>query len=694
MGHDHDHAAHRPAGAPSPHVHPPAAVHRHVVHPEHPPEGPHDRHRAHRPETFRTRFLITTLLTVPLLALTPEVLRLVGLPPLPVPGAEFLVAALATVIYLVGGLVFVQGAWDELRAGRPGMMTLVGLAVTVAYFYSLAVTLGLPGHPFYWELATLIDVMLLGHWLELVAVQQAGQALERLVELLPPVAHRLVDERIEDVPVGALQPGDHILIRPGEQVPADGVVVVGESAVNEAFLTGESRPVPKRPGDEVVAGSVNTEGVLTVRVTRVGTETALFQIVRLVRAAQAARSRYQALADRAAFVLTLVALGGGLLTFLTWVFVGADVTFAVTRSVTVMVIACPHALGLAIPLVVVEATGLAARNGLLIRNREAFERGYAITRIALDKTGTLTEGRFVLRDLTAVAVTPEQALAVAAALERHSEHPLARAIVAAAEERGLALPAVAEVHVRPGRGVKGLVEGVRYRVGRPEWLAEAGLTFPPDLVAALTRAEERGDSPIVLWSDRPLAVFALADQIRPSARVAVRALQEMGIVVVMVTGDAEAVARTVAQELGIAEYYARVLPPDKAALVERWRAAGERVAFVGDGINDAPALVAADLGVAIGAGTNIAIESADVVLVENDPLDVVRLLRLARLGYQKMVQNLFWATAYNAVALPLAAGVAARWGILLPPAIGALLMSLSTIIVALNALLLRRARLL
>jgi len=320
------------------------------------------------------------------------------------------------------------------------------------YFYSLAVTLGLPGHPFYWELATLIDVMLLGHWLELVAVQQAGQALERLVELLPPVAHRLVDERIEDVPVGALQPGDHILIRPGEQVPADGVVVVGESAVNEAFLTGESRPVPKRPGDEVVAGSVNTEGVLTVRVTRVGTETALFQIVRLVRAAQAARSRYQALADRAAFVLTLVALGGGLLTFLTWVFVGADVTFAVTRSVTVMVIACPHALGLAIPLVVVEATGLAARNGLLIRNREAFERGYAITRIALDKTGTLTEGRFVLRDLTAVAVTPEQALAVAAALERHSEHPLARAIVAAAEERGLALPAVAEVHVRPGRG--------------------------------------------------------------------------------------------------------------------------------------------------------------------------------------------------------------------------------------------------
>ncbi len=693
MGHDHDHAAHRPAGAPSPHVHPPAAVHRHVVHPEHPPEGPHDRHRAHRPETFRTRFLITTLLTVPLLALTPEVPRLVGLPPLPVPGAEFLVAALATVIYLVGGLVFVQGAWDELRAGRPGMMTLIGLAVTVAYFYSLAVTLGLPGHPFYWELATLIDVMLLGHWLELVAVQQAGQALERLVELLPPVAHRLVDERIEDVPVGALQPGDHILIRPGEQVPADGVVVVGESAVNEAFLTGESRPVPKRPGDEVVAGSVNTEGVLTVRVTRVGTETTLFQIVRLVRAAQAARSRYQALADRAAFVLTLVALGGGLLTFLVWVLVGADATFAITRSVTVMVIACPHALGLAIPLVVVEATGLAARNGLLIRNREAFERGYAITRIALDKTGTLTEGRFVLRDLTAVAITPEQALAVAAALERHSEHPLARAIVAAAEERGLALPAVAEVHAQPGRGVEGLVEGVRYRVGRPEWLAEAGLTFPPDLVAALTRAEERGDSPIVLWSDRPLAVFALADQIRPSARVAVRALQEMGIAVVMVTGDAEAVARTVARELGIAEYYARVLPPDKAALVERWRAAGERVAFVGDGINDAPALVAADLGVAIGAGTNIAIESADVVLVENDPLDVVRLLRLARVSYQKMVQNLLWATAYNAVALPLAAGVAARWGLLLPPAIGALLMSLSTIIVALNALLLRRARL-
>ena len=600
---------------------------------------------------------------------------------------------LGTILYFYGGLVFLKGALGELRERAPGMMTLIALAITVAYGYSLAVSLGLPGMPFYWELATLIDVMLLGHWLEMASVQAASRALEELAKLMPATAHRITGDRIEDVPVTALKEGDLILVRPGEQVPADGVVEEGASSVNEAFLTGESRPVPKGVGDEVLAGAVNGEGSLKVRVTRTGEATTLSQVMRLVQEAQASRSRFQALADRAAGWLFYIAVALGMLTFLVWLALGRDFNFALSLAVTVLVIACPHALGLAIPLVTVNATALAAKNGILVRNREAFERGREIRFVALDKTGTLTEGRFAVRAVYAHETSEEEALSLAAALEALSEHPLAQAIVEAAEGKGLPRPEVRDFQAVPGKGVEGTLGGKRYRVGRPEWAEELGLKVSEPLKRGLKEAEARGESVVALMDEaRVLALLALADRIRPSAKEAIRRLKAMGITPVMITGDAEAVARTVAQELGIERYHARVLPEDKARRVRELKREGP-TAFVGDGINDAPALLEADLGIAIGAGTNVAIEAADLVLVESDPLDVVRALTLARATHAKMVQNLFWATGYNAIALPLAAGVAYPWGIVLSPAVGALLMSLSTVAVAVNAMLLRRAAL-
>jgi P-type Cu2+ transporter len=573
-------------------------------------------------------------------------------------------------------------------------MTLIALAITVAFVYSLAVTLGLQGMSFYWELATLIDVMLLGHWLEMLSIQGASRALEHLASLVPLIAHRMTASMMtEDVLVTALREGDTILVRPGEQIPADGIVVEGTSSVNEAFLTGESRPVSKDEGDEVVAGSVNTEGALQVKVTRTGEQTTLSQMMRLVQEAQASRSRFQALADLAAFWLTLIAVGTGAATFLAWLAAGRNLTFVVERTVTVLVIACPHALGLAIPLVIVNAAALAASNGILVRNREAFERARALKVVAFDKTGTLTEGRFVVRGIYPDGLSEEDALGVSAALESSSEHPLGRAIIEAARQRPVPITAVRDFTVAGGKGVVGVVEGTPYRAGRPEWATELGLRMSEPVQRGLDEAASRGESVIVLMdATRVLAVFALADRVRDTAREAVRRLQQMGIQTVMVTGDAEAVARAVGEDLGIHDYHARVLPQDKSRIVRELKRLGP-VAFVGDGINDAPALLEADLGIAIGAGTNVAIESADLVLVENDPLDVVRALRLARATYGKMVQNLFWATGYNAVALPLAAGAAYAWGVVLSPAVGALLMSLSTVIVSVNAMLLRRMHL-
>jgi P-type Cu2+ transporter len=654
--------------------------------------GHHDKHAGHSPDMFKRRFFICLVLTLPILYFSPMFQEWFRYQAIEFPGVNWITPILATVIYFYGGWAFLRGAWYELRS-KIGMMTLIALAITVAFIYSLAVTLGLPGDSFYWELATLVDVMLLGHWIEMASVQGASRALEHLADLVPTVAHRLVNGRVEDVSVSTLTESDRILIRPGEQIPIDGEIIEGASSVNEAFLTGESRPVAKQINDEVVAGAVNGEGALTVRVTRTGDKTTLSQIMRLVEEAQTSRGRYQVLADQLAYWLTLIAIGVGTLTFVIWLAANSGLTFAINRAVTVLVITCPHALGLAIPLVLVNATGMSAKNGILVRNREAFERARDIKAIAFDKTGTLTEGRFGVQQIYADGIDELDALSIAASLESLSEHPLGQAIVQEADRRTVRLSKTVDFKAIPGRGVEGMISDRRYRVGRPEWAEELNLTFPPTLRKGLYEIESRGESAIVLLDDQQvLAIVGLADQIREQARDAIQRLHEMNIQTVMITGDAEAVAETVAAELGIDRYYARVLPQDKATLVRRLKAE-KPTAFVGDGINDAPALFEADLGIAIGAGTNVAIESADLVLVKNDLLDATYALQLAKATYNKMIQNLFWATGYNVVGIPLAAGIAYPLGILLSPAVGALLMSISTVVVSINAMLLRRVRL-
>jgi Cu2+-exporting ATPase len=627
---------------------------------------------------FRDRLWVSLALTVPILYFSTQIQEWFGYQAFTFAGDAWLSPILATVLFFYAGIVFLRGGYRELRDRVPGMMVLISLAISVAYGYSVAVSLGLDGKPFYWELATLLDVMLLGHWIEMRSVQSASRALEHLASMLPAVAHRLEEGgRIEDVSVDELSEGDAILIRPGEQVPADGEIAEGASSMNEA-----------------VAGAVNGEGALTVAVTRTGDATTLNQIMRLVEDAQASRGRFQALADRAALWLTIIAIGVAAPTLIVWLWVGeGDITFAVARAVTVLVIACPHALGLAIPLVNMNATALSARNGILVRNREAFERGSGIRFVAFDKTGTLTEGRFVVSSIHADGRSENEVLAAAASLERSSEHPLAAAIGDRARERDLELGETSEVNAVPGYGLAGRVNGSRLLVGRPEWAGELDREMPRSLHTALDDADRRGESAVVVMDDRRVVgVISLADKVRETAGETVVGLGEMGVTPVMITGDADAVAATVAGELGIDRYYARVLPAGKARIIRELKAEGP-TAFVGDGINDAPALLEADLGVAIGAGTNVAIESADLVLVDNDPADIRRALSLARVTRRKMLQNLAWATGYNAIALPLAAGVAASAGILLNPAIGALLMSLSTVIVAVNAMLLRRVQL-
>ncbi|HET8984701.1 MAG TPA: copper-translocating P-type ATPase [Trueperaceae bacterium] len=642
---------------------------------------------------FRDRFWFSLVLTVPILYFSEQIQTWFGYQAIAFPAAQWVNPILGTVLFLYGGLVFLRGARHELAARTPGMMTLISLGITVAYVYSMAVVLGAPGMPFFWELATLIAIMLLGHWLEMESVQGASRALQHLASLVPNTAHLVVEGRIDEVPVGSLVIGDHVLVRPGEQLAADGVVTEGSSSVNEAFLTGESRPVPKSTGSEVVAGSVNGEGALTVEVSRTGGDTTLSQVQRLVEEAQSSRSRFQNLADRAAGWLFYVAVGVAAVTFLVWLVAGDDLQEAITRTVTVLVIACPHALGLAIPLVTVNATALSARNGILVRNREAFERARDIKVVAFDKTGTLTEGRF---SVTGVHVDPagsiatDEALRVMAALETRSEHPLGAAIVEEADRRGVSAAEVADFEVVAGQGVRGIVDGQRFTVGRPELAQERGLVLPAVLAGARAQGEARGESVIALMDDEHvLALAALADRVRTSAKDTVRALKAAGVQSVMITGDAEAVARTVAAELGIERYHARVLPRDKAAAVAQLKRDGP-TAFVGDGINDAPALLEADLGIAIGAGTDVAIESADLVLIENDPLDVLAALKLSKATYAKMIQNLWWAAGYNVVALPLAAGALAWAGIVVSPAVGAILMTVSTVVVAINATLLRR----
>jgi P-type Cu2+ transporter len=655
--------------------------------------GGHSEHSGHGHAAmvadFRRRFWISLALTVPLLALAEMIQHWLGIHGrLAFPGDRYVEFALATVIYFYGGWPFLTGLVGELRARRPGMMTLVALAITVAFVYSSLVVFGLPGSVFFWETATLVDLMLLGHWIEMRSVMGASAALEKLVALLPAEAHRLDDHgSITDVPVADLQPGDRVLIRPGERVPVDGRIVDGRTTMNEAMLTGESRPVERGENDQVIGGAVNGESAVTVVVERTGKETYLSQVITLVRAAQATRSRTQDLANRAALWLTLIAIGGGAVTLVVWLLLGRPFDFALERMVTVMVIACPHALGLAIPLVVAVSTTRSARQGLLIRNRTAFERARALDAIVFDKTGTLTEGRFGVAEIVPLGGHDvSEVLRLAAAIESRSEHPIAAGVVRAAEERNISFPAPRDFRAIPGRGAEGMIDGARVQVVSPRYVADAGTAVDDSQVARL--AADGYTVVYVLRDGQAVGAIALADVVREESRAAVAQLRRDGLRVMMLTGDADPVARRVAAELGLDEYFAEVLPDQKAAKIRELRARGLRVAMVGDGVNDAPALVEADVGIAIGAGTDVAVESADIVLVRSDPRDVAAIVRLAKATYGKMVQNLWWAAGYNVVAMPLAAGVLAWAGIVLSPAVGAVLMSASTVIVALNARLL------
>ena len=641
---------------------------------------------------FRRRFWICLPLTIAVVVLSRHIQMLVGLPGvLAFPGSAFVEAALASVIFFYGGWPFLAGLSGELRRGKPGMMTLVSLAIVSAYVYSLAVLAGLPGDVFFWETATLILVMLLGHWLEAKSVLGASGALQALVRLMPATATRLGEGSAqEEVPIAALRPGDLVLVRPGAKVPTDGIVTEGRSSMDESMLTGESRPVDKAVGARVVGGAVNGEGALTVRIERTGGETYLAQVIRLVEQAQATRSRTQDLANRAAAVLTWVAIGVGGGTFGVWLLLDAPLAFALERMVTVMVISCPHALGLAVPLVVAVSTELTARNGLLIRDRAAFERARALQVVVFDKTGTLTEGRFGVAAVVPLGVGFDEAavLRLAAGLESSSEHPIAKGILRGAEARGIVPPAATEFRNLPGEGARATIERVAVEVVSPGTLRRRGVELTDARVA---EEQAAGRTVVFVTADGALAgAVALADVVRPESREAVRQLRALGLRCMMLTGDARPVAEQVGRELGLDEVRAEVLPHQKSEVVQSIQARGLTVAMVGDGVNDAPALAQSDLGIAIGAGTDVAAEAADIVLVRNDPRDVVAILALARATYARMAQNLAWATGYNVVAIPLAAGVGVPWGILLTPAVGAALMSLSTVVVAVNARLLGR----
>ncbi|HJY35440.1 MAG TPA: heavy metal translocating P-type ATPase, partial [Vicinamibacterales bacterium] len=648
----------------------------------------HDKHEGHSSATFRDKFWISLLLTIPTLVWGHMLQDAGGYTAPAIPGSHWIPPIFGTAVFLYGGWVFIQGAMRELRDHLPGMMTLIALAISVAFVFSVVVTLGYPGMPLWEELATLVTIMLLGHWLEMRSIARAEGALTQLTKLLPNTATRVVEgDQLKEVPLSELRDGDVVLVHPGQGIPADGVIQVGTSAVNESMITGESRPVDKKPGDRVIAGTVNGSGSLRVEITGTGDHTALARIMRLVGQAQSSRSRAQALADRAAYWLTLVALGAGVVTVVTWLALGASASYAIERLVTVLVIACPHALGLAIPLVVAISTSLAAGAGLLVRDRRGLEEARTVTTVVFDKTGTLTRGEFGVVDIvTTTGLDPNEALRLTAALETDSEHTIAQGIVRTATARKLSVKPADHFEAIPGQGVRGLVDGRELYVGGPALLRSLSLEPPPELRAATARAAQAGRAAIYLADKQSvLAMLAVADVTRPESKAAIEELHRNRIEVIMITGDARAVADAVGSELGVDQVLAEVLPADKAGRIEALQAQGKRVAMVGDGVNDAPALVTADVGIAMGAGTDVAVDAGDVVLVRSDPRDVLRIIALSRASYQKMVQNLWWAAGYNVIAIPLAAGVLSHWGLVMSPAAGAVLMSASTIIVALNA---------
>ena len=682
--HDHRHTAgeheqHRTA-EPYAHVHQQGVFgsmegHRH---------GGHDRHEGHSVEDFGKRFWASVIITVPILVLSPMLQHWAGLgDAIRFRGDGSLLFAFSSLIFFYGGYPFLKGFVAELKARAPGMMTLIAIAISTAYVYSTVVVFGLKGEVFFWETATLIDIMLVGHWIEMKSVLGASRALEELAKLMPSDAHKIMqDGSLQDIPLGELVTGDRVLVKPGEKIPADGDVIEGNSSVNESMLTGESNPVNKKSGAKVIGGAINGEGSLTVDVKRTGKESFLSQVIDLVKEAQESKSKTQDLANRAALWLTIIALAGGAITLVVWLVVmNQSFAFALERTVTVMVIACPHALGLAIPLVVAVSTALSAKHGLLIRNRASFEIARNIQAVIFDKTGTLTEGKFGVTDTLKFETDLDEKGLVryAGSVEAHSEHPIAQGIVRSAGE----LMPVEDFKAIPGKGAEGRVNGIEVKVVSPGYLRENNIAAN---ISGIEKLSEQGKTVVfVLIDGKVSGAVALADILRPESKNAIAVLKEMGIRSIMLTGDNKKVAKWASDELGLDEYFAEVLPHEKAAKIKEVQSRGLVVAMTGDGINDAPALAQADVGIAIGAGTDVAVETADIILIKSNPQDVVAMIGLARATYRKMVQNLAWATGYNAIAMPLAGGVLYSFGILLSPALGAVLMSLSTVIVAINA---------
>ncbi|MBU5303261.1 copper-translocating P-type ATPase [Eubacterium callanderi] len=644
-------------------------------------------HHAMMVQDFKRRFWVSLAVMIPIMILSPMIQMFLGVD-WRFPGDSYVLLVLSTFLFFYGGWPFLKGAKDELKRRSPAMMTLIALAIIVAYVYSAATVFGVQGSDFFWELASLIVIMLLGHWIEMRSVMGASKALEELARLMPENAHMIMDNgETMDMPVSSLKTGQAVLVKPGEKIPIDGVVYEGGSEVNEAMITGEAVPVEKGKGDEVIGGSVNGDGILKFKVSHVGDETFLSQVIRLVRDAQASKSNTQRLADRAAKWLFYIALVTGIITFVSWMAIEGNLNFAVTRAVTVIIICCPHALGLAMPLVTSVSTSLAAKNGLLIRNRAAFENARNLDTVVFDKTGTLTEGSFGVTDIQADCVSQDELLAIAASVEANSEHPIARGIVEAGKGRKLAALRVTDYQNLTGEGLRASVDGRPVKIVSPGYLKREGIAFDEKTYSHL--AKEGKTVVFILRDSKLLGFIALSDVVRPTAKEAVDELKQMGVTSIMLTGDNQRAADYAARQLDISKVFAEVLPGDKASKIDALHRDGRRVAMTGDGVNDAPSLAKADLGIAIGAGTSVAIETADVILVKSNPLDVVSILRLSRATFKKMVQNLIWATAYNVVALPLAAGVLYYQGVVISPAAGAVLMSLSTIIVAINARLLK-----
>lgn len=649
----------------------------------------HSGHHGHMIEDFRKRFWISLIITIPILILSPMIQHFIGIrEALSFTGETYLLFVLSSFVFFYGGYPFLKGLIDELKIKQPGMMTLIALAISVAYFYSSAVVFGVKGEVFFWELATLIDIMLLGHWIEMKSVMGASKALEELAKLMPDEAHKIDNAgNVTDVKVSSLQHKDKLLIRPGEKIPTDGRIYEGKTSINEAMITGESKPVSKGEGDEVIGGSINGEGSIKIEVEKTGDETFLSQVVKLVKEAQESKSKTQNLANKAAFWLTIIAITAGAITMIVWLMIeGATFNFALSRTVTVMVITCPHALGLAIPLVVAVSTALSAKSGLLIRNRNAFEQARNIRAIIFDKTGTLTKGEFGVTEVISIDKDFEQGMMLkyAATVESESEHPIAQGIVNSSKEKF----EVRDFISIPGKGAEGKVNGKDVKVVSPGYLDENKIELPEK--NNIEKLSAQGKTVVfVLIDNKLIGAIALADIIREESKEAIQQLKEMGIKPMMLTGDNKQVAKWVANELELEDYFAEVLPDKKSEKVKEVQNRGMIVAMTGDGVNDAPALARADVGIAIGAGTDVAVETADIILVKSNPKNVVALIKFSRATYNKMVQNLIWATGYNVIAIPLAAGVLYSWGIVLSPALGAVLMSASTVIVAINAKLLK-----